>query len=320
MRKATLCVALIATLAVIFAGCGGDDSTDTSPALRGDWAYLHQQAPGDAPTIRLHLQNPSVPLDDQIFAWLFYRSAGQRYFSLNAESLVDAIFESTLPGGVWDDSPRARGLVALQRDFTYLTSAGDEETVSVDLEYDDPALQPGVRYYHRVQRVVEPMSRAGSGAPVTQGVGTAQVPIINVDPWNALSEGSQPTSGVTYMTPPVLQEPASGAVNQSTTAITFIWGATVGADDYVLQVFPSSDPTGQRNPRYQATLRQGYGGVMSYTIEDSFAAGTRFYWRVGARRAGEAQPVNEMLLQRGWLYSSMRSFVTAQAPPPPPTN
>lgn len=311
----TLPVALIAIAAVLIAGCSSTD-TGSAPEQHGDWAYLHQQAPGAAATIRLRLEQPSIPLEDQIFAWLFYRSAEQRYFSLTANNLVDAVLEARLPGGTWDDSPAARGFIEVNRSFTWIGPTGDQQTGSIDLEFSHPALQPGVRYYHRVQRVVEPMSRAGSGAPIA----TSQVATIDIDPWNALSQGSQPTPGVTYFTPPVLQSPSDGAVNQSTTALTFVWGTTVGANEYVLQVFPADDPDGRRNPRYQVTLRQDFGGTMSHTFVDDFAPGARFYWRVGARRSGEAQPVNSLLLQRGWLHSSMRTFTTAQAPPPPPAN
>ncbi|MBD3291377.1 MAG: hypothetical protein GF393_00525 [Armatimonadia bacterium] len=319
MRSIGLLATVVIIVGALLAGCGGSD-TQTAPATQGDWAYLHQQAPGDAPTIRLNLQDPSVPLDDQIFAWRFYRSAGQRYFSLTAANLVDAIFESRLPGGLWDDSPQASGLVEVDREFQWITPGGEQDTGSIDLEYSHPALNAGVTYYHRVQRVIEPPSRAGSGAPIAQQVGTSQVPLISIDPSNALSQGSQPTAGVTYLTPPVLQTPSNGAFNQSTVSITFTWSTTVGANEYVLQVFPADDPNGQRNPRYQITLRQDFGGTMNHTFTDNFEPGARFYWRVGARRAGEAQPVNELLLQRGWLHSSMRTFTTAQAPPPPPSN
>jgi hypothetical protein len=317
MRYASFPLAVTVIAALLLSGCSG---TDDAPQQQADWAYLHQQAPGDAPTIRLRLEQPSIPLEDQIFGWLFYRNSGQRYFSLTANALVDAILESRLPGGVWDDGPAARPPVEVDRDFTYISAVGDEETVSVSLEYNDPALQAGVRYYHRVQRIVEPMSRAGSGAPIAQGLAPSQVAQLDIDPPNALSDGSLPTSGVTYITPVALQSPSNGAVNQSTTQITFVWSTTVGANEYVLQVFPGDDPNGERNPRYQMTLRQDFGGTMSHTFEDDFAAGSRFYWRVGARRSGEAQPVNELLLQRGWLHSTMRTFTTAQAPPAPPTN
>ena len=103
-------------------------------------------------------------------------------------------------------------------------------------------------------------------------------------------------------------------------SITFSWSSTLGANEYVLQVFTATDPDGERNPRYQEIVRHDFGGTISRTITDSFSPGQRFYWRVGGRRSGEAQPVNGMLAQRGWLFSPMRTFVTAQAPPPPPGN
>jgi hypothetical protein len=314
MRNALSLMAVAVALALVLGGCGGTDDEPQQQITQ--WAYLHQQAPGDAPTIRLQLEQPSVPLEDQIFGWLFYRSADQRYFSLIAANLVDVIFESRLPGGIWDDSAPARGPIELSRDFTWIGPGGDQETGSIDVEFIDPALQPGVTYYHRVQRLVEPMSRAGSGAPIA----TLQVPTIDVDPWNALSQGSNPTAGVTYILPPVQQSPSDGAVNQSTVSITFSWSSTLGANEYVLQVFTATDPDGERNPRYQEIVRHDFGGTISRTITDSFSPGQRFYWRVGGRRSGEAQPVNGMLAQRGWLFSPMRTFVTAQAPPPPPGN
>ncbi len=317
MRNTCLPAALI-VIAALMAGCSGtDDGPDTQ---QGDWAYLHQQTLGAAPTIRLHLDQPSVPLEDQIFGWLFYRSANQRYFSLTARYLVDALFEARLPGGYWDDGPSGEALREIDREFRYTSPIGDEETVSVTVAWDDPALRPGVRYYHRVQRIVEPMARAGSGAPIAQALSPAQTAQIDVDPADALSKGSTPTPGVTYISPPVLQLPRDGTPDRSTTKLSFEWSAAAGADQYVLQVFPSDDPTGERNPSYQKTLRRTATGTMRHTFESALEPGTRFYWRVGARKSGEALPVNQQLLQRGWVYSSMRGFTTAQAPPPPPGN
>ncbi len=316
----TLSLSVIAIIAVMLVGgCSGTDD-GPSPVQPRDWAYLHQQAPGDAPTIRLQLEQPSVPLRDQIFGWLFYRSGQQRYFSLTASHLVGAVLEARLSGGIWDDGPGGHGFVQMVREFTWITPGGDQQTGSISLQFDRPALQPGVRYYHRVQRVVEPMSRAGSGAPIVQSLNPAQVATMTIDPWNALSEGSLPTPGVTYIAPAVLQSPSQGAVNVSTSAITFVWGATTGANEYALQVFPADDPDGVRHPRFQQTFRQEFAGTMSHTITRTFEPGSRFYWRAGARKAGEAQPVNQLLMQRGWLHSSMRTFTTAQAPPPPPGN
>ncbi len=55
---------------------------------------------------------------------------------------------------------------------------------------------------------------------------------------------------------------------------------------------------------------------MTQTITGNFAPNSRFYWRVGARREGEATPMMGGL--EGWLFSETRTFTTAVAPPPPP--
>lgn len=315
--------ALMVMIVLLVGGCDGMNEAgrgaDRAPDGQGDWAYLYQSQPGAEPNIRLHLAQPSVPLREQIFAWLFYRAEVQQHFSLNANRLVDVWFEPRL--GTWDDTAAASGPFDVSREFPWRTAAGDEETVSVQFIYYSPALQPGVRYYHRVQRVVEPMERAGSGAPIVQsaGVESAQiVPLISVDPWRALSEGSAPTRGVTYIRPVALHGPPHGAVNQSANQITFTWNATAGANEYLVQVFPGDDPSGQRQPRFQRSQRVDTAGVMSETISGPFAGGARFYWRVGARRAGDPLPVNGMLGQAGWLFSEIRTFTTAPAPPPLP--
>lgn len=323
MRLRLPFIAFMVIAVLLVGGCDAVDDavgggTDRAPDGAGDWAYLFQWEPGSEAVIRLQLAQPHIPLRDQIYAWLFYRAEGQRYFSLDASSLVDVWFEPRL--SFWDDRPGASGPFDRSRQFTWLTAAGDQESGSMQFVYYAPAMHPGTRYYHRVQRVVEPMERAGSGAPVTRSaVGTSQVvPLIDVDPWRALSEGSTPTRGVTYFTPPALQSPPHGAQNQSPSAVTFTWSATVGANEYVLQVFPADDPSGERNPRHQVTRRQDTTGTMSETIHGDFPGSSRFYWRVGARRAGDPLPVNGQLRQRGWLFSEMRSFVTAPAPPPTP--
>ena len=323
MRFMFLPGAIIVILAALIGGCSSfeDNTSDGAPQHQGEWAYLHQREAGAPATIRLRMQQPYVPMKEQIFAWLFYRSADQRYFSLDASRLVDVWYESTLPGGNWDDAPTARGPFERSRDFTWRTSAGEQETVSTQFLFFAPALQPGQRYYHRVQRVVEPLQRAGTGAPVASsaGISPAQfVPFLHVDPPRALSEGSTPTRGVTYLTPPGLQEPPAGAVDQSTHRLRFTWTGTVGANEYVLQVFPADDWGGQRNPLYQVITRHEMPVTISETIDGDFPPGRRFYWRVGARRAGDPLPFNEQLGRAGWLFSEMRTFTSAASPPSPP--
>lgn len=309
----------VAALLGVVAVAGGQ-ATDDAPV--GVASRLFQQAPGDEALIRVAVPTRSIPLREQIHAWLFFRGDGQQFFSLTAENLVSIISESRLPGGIWDDSPAFSGPFDVDLEFDFITSEGDEETIDLTAEYLHPQLQAGHTYYHRVQRVIDPMERAGSGAPIsTTQVGPSQVTVnfeLDVTPTDALSVGSRPTNGVTYFTPPILSSPEDGASNQSTSQITFTWNSTLGANEYILQVFPEDDPDGRRNPEFQVTKRQDTSGTLFETINFNFDPSSRFYWRVGARRAGEALPENGRLNQTGWLFSGIRTFTTAAAPPPPP--
>jgi len=309
----------VAALLGVVAVASGQATTDAPVGVE---SHLFQQAPGDEALIRVSVPSRTVPLREQIHAWLFFRGDGQQFFSLIPENLVAIIDESRLPGGIWDDSPAFSGPFDVSLTWTYIDPEGDEEDIDLDAEFIHPQLQAGHTYYHRVQRVVDPPSRAGSGAPITTaGVGPAQITVnyeLDVDPASALSEGSRPTNGVTYFTPPILSSPEDGASNQSTSQITFTWNSTLGANEYILQVFPEDDPDGRRNPDFQITKRQDTSGTLFETINFSFDPSSRFYWRVGARRSGEALPENGRLNQRGWLFSGIRTFTTAAAPPPPP--
>jgi hypothetical protein len=313
----TTAAAILALLGVVAVATG--QSSDDPP--EGVRSHLFQQAPGDEAVIRVRVDQSSPPLEDQVFAWLFFRDSRSRFFATNAGNLIAFIDEATLPRGVFDDGPEFSGM-EVDEEFNYVTQAGDEDQISLELVFYDFGLQPGTRYYHRVQRVVEPIGRAGAGAPIATGqVGTQQdleTPLISIEPGDALSPSSRPTAGITYFTPPVLQSPEDGSQNQSTSSITFTWNSTLGANEYILQVFPEDDPDGLRAPRYSAQVRQDTGGTMFHTINDTFAPNSRFYWRVGARRSGEPLPENGRLDQRGWLFSDIRTFTTASAPPPPP--
>jgi hypothetical protein len=64
-------------------------------------------------------------------------------------------------------------------------------------------------------------------------------------------------------------------------------------------------------------MRRDTSGTMFHTINETFDPSSRFYWRVGARVSGEAHPINGRVGE-GWLFSDIRTFVTAAAPPPPP--
>jgi len=317
MKSTTkLIAALGAILGVVLVG-GGDHTAGPPTNVS---ARLFQQSPGDEAVVRVRVPSRSIPLTDQVFAWLFFRSAGQQNFPLSADNLVAVWPEPKLPNQVWDDTAATRADIEFAATYTYIGPDGDEEDVDVDITYNHPPLLAGATYYYRVQRVVMPEQRAGSGAPITTSqIGSAQVfepAEMDVDPIDALSEGSRPTNPVTYFSPTVLQAPAAGVQNQSTTTITFTWTTTLGANQYVLQVFPEDDPNGLRLPDYEVQQRRDASGTMTQTITANFAPNSRFYWRVGARREGEATPM--MGSFEGWLFSETRTFTTAVAPPPPP--
>ncbi len=316
-KTLTTVAALLALFGVVAVASG--PSTSDGPV--GVASHLFQQAPGDEAVVRIHVPARNIPLRDQIFAWLFFRSDGQQFFSMTPDKLVGWVDEPRLPSGVWDDNAAFGGPFEVEAEFSYITPDGDEEDGDIDLLFYHWPLQAGHTYYHRVQRVIEPPARAGSGSPITTaGVRPQQLetPTLAVEPEDALSEGSTPTDGVTYFTPPILQSPENGASNQQTSSVTFTWNATTGANEYILQVFPEDDPDGRRNPDFQVQIRQDTTGTMFQTINQTFVPNSRFYWRVGARRSGEAQPENGRLAQRGWLFSAIRTFTTATAPPPPP--
>jgi len=314
IKSTTKLLAGLAALLGIAVMVTGDHTT--SPPANVS-ARLFQQAAGEEAVIRVRVPARSIPLTEQVFAWLFYRREGQANFPLIADYVVDIWPETRLANGTWDDDAATRLDLNFSADYEYLDNSGNQDTVSVDIDYNHPGLLPGGTYYYRVQRVVEPETRAGSGSPITTQISPAQVVAnINVNPQEALSQGSKPTNPVTYFTPVTLQAPDNGSQNQSTSSITFSWATTLGANEYVLQVFPEDDPSGVRNPSYQVTQRRDAAGTMSATISGSFTPSSRYYWRVGARRSGEATPLMGSI--EGWLFSEMRDYTTAVAPPPPP--
>jgi hypothetical protein len=111
----------------------------------------------------------------------------------------------------------------------------------------------------------------------------------------------------------------------------FEWTRTVGADEYMLEVFPSSDPNGLGQPilRKDGVRPLGTGNV---TVSVQFASGdlapsSTFFWRAGARASLEADEQSGQGIPRvgfgsqelsGWVLSTMRSFQTTAEPPPTP--
>ncbi|MGC9318812.1 MAG: hypothetical protein ACP5KN_12345, partial [Armatimonadota bacterium] len=160
-------VTVVAAIAALFGVMQTATGSSTTDAPKGVTSRLFQQAPGDEAVIRVQVARSSIPLQDQVFAWLFYRSDGQQNFSLLANKLVGIVLEQRLPNNVWDDDSAFDGPFEIDEEFTYITADGDEEDGSISLLFYHWQLQGGHTYYHRVQRIVEPPERAGAGAPIT---------------------------------------------------------------------------------------------------------------------------------------------------------
>lgn len=110
------------------------------------------------------------------------------------------------------------------------------------------------------------------------------------------------TTTVTAPPPPVLSSPSNGATNVSVTP-TFTWLPSAGASTYQIQVAispsftpPSIDVSGLTSTQYVVTPQQ------------PLASGTGYYWRVRAWNQGGFSD-----------WSTIWSFSTVPAPPPPPT-
>ncbi len=320
-------LALLASFVAI--GTGGNISTQAPVPI----SYIHQSAMGSTPVIRVEFTN-------NVKAWghLLFRghSAG---FPADAPYLVEV--SSGLGGEqsikIIDDVPTA----AASRDVTitinFRDEDGDPDTEDVDLTFSHPALVPGTTYFHAVRKVTEPNYPVGANPPLSQ---TGGVDGVTQDPTNAIAAGSQfpmvseatkVVGPVTYVLAAQLVSPPDNAPPQNTNSLTFEWNPTTGADEYMVEVFPASDPNGLQQPIFR---RQGIRprGAASLTetwtpATGDLQANTFYHWRVGARRsvelgggkAGQGIPrvgfgSNEIT---GYVLSSMRSFLTAPIPPQP---
>ncbi|MBU0607783.1 MAG: hypothetical protein KKI08_07830 [Armatimonadetes bacterium] len=278
---------------------------------------LAQASPGSDPVVRLDVNTDNTALD-KTHGWLIYRAANNPDFPAIAQYLIDA-----MPGQrmtVYSDEPfEYRVIEDYELTFQFLEE-GELEDGSVTVSFNDAPLVRGTRYFYRVRRIIEPLARPGENPPI----GTAQIepvePVIEPDPDDSvLSEASNACGPVTFFTSPLLSTPDNGSASQRTDAITFTWQPSVGANEYRVQVFPTSDPDGLNAPILQSSVVRDNGAAILNATIQNFAASTTYWWRVGARQSSDARmPLNLMTGVREWLYSSMRSFTTANTPPSVP--
>ncbi|MCE5238616.1 hypothetical protein LLH23_08995 [bacterium] len=277
---------------------------------------LVQRTPGDDPSVRLTISTNSTS-KAKTHGWLIFRamSAG---FSCIAANLVEAIKATNLTS--WDDEPfETRVVEDYEITFTY-PEDDDETDGSVTVSYNDEALEEGTAYYYRVQRVIEPLTDPGYNPPAADTSQELTEPDIETDPDDSiLSEPSNTGGPVTFFTSPILSTPANGSSSQPTDKVTFAWKPSEGANEYRVQVFGSDDASGVGTPLYQSTLVRDTGStILSADIKD-FEGTTTYWWRVGAHQSSDPiMPLSLLTGVRQWLYSSMRSFTTAETPPTEP--
>ena len=339
-KQARKTVTVLLAVGVVLGLVSLGQTSNEQTAPRGI-TFLHQAAMGEQPEIRYQFPKP-----DKFWGHLLFRgfTAG---FPATAPWMVQA---SGNPNGqetisFMDDTAgeEPQQTLAINVTFLDLTAQPPEyANETVTLTWAHPSLEAGTTYWHRVSRVTDPAFPPGTGAPIsTGGVTTAQAnPQPNPDneidstyEFPMISQPSAPAGPVTYILPPAPQSPTNGSDSQSTSELTFVWRQTTGADEYVVQVFPSNDPLGTGSPIFQSPPQRPTGtGNMNFTWNVSagdLVSGTNYWWRVGARRAsevntksGQGVPVcgQGSTLVRGYVLSDMFGFTTAGEPPNPPSS
>jgi hypothetical protein len=338
-KQAKSFLAVAAGLALVGAlvsiGAGGNFSSPGPTPV----SYLAQTAPGDLePVIRIKWPKP-----DRAFGHLLFRGENAG-FPPDAPYLVEV---SAAPNGeeeipFLDDNP----LFVDEQDRTitvaHLDESGEWVTDTVDCTWTHPPLTPGQAYFHRVRRVTRPLFPPGTNPPIAQGAGAIQrerayqILTNTIDQSSDFPMISEPTKvmgPVTYMVPVQLVRPAADALPQNPEGpIDFEWSQTTGADEYMLEIFPVSDPGGLGQAVFRQTnIRPTGSGNIALTLRfarGDLAGNSVFFWRAGARNSLEAtnhpsgQGIPHVGLANteilGWVLSEMRSFETAAEPPPTP--
>lgn len=295
-------------------------SGPTTATPSGLQAQLAQTAPGDTPVIKLQIFNGSTGRD-KTHGMLIFRAGNNPDFPATADFLVDAI--DGLISSYSDNPFDVRSVDSFEIAFKFIdTTSGTatETDGTVTVSYNRGALVAGNRYYYRVRRIMEPLAPPGANPPIASA--QAVTPSIETSPDNrVLSDPSNPAGPVTFFLPPVQISPTNAASSLTTSNIQFTWQTSTGANEYIVEVFPSTDPDGRQAPILQSAPQRSTGsGLLTATISGPFSATTTYYWRVGARQTADPRmPLNLATGKTGWLYSSMFAFTTANTPPAPPS-
>ncbi|MGE5531832.1 MAG: hypothetical protein ACM3VW_06945 [Bacteroidota bacterium] len=302
----------------LFAVANGDTTATPSEITS---CFLFQDAPGIAPQVELDFNTPGNARD-ATHGFLIFRAANNAQFPAVARYLID-MFSGLVSS--YTDDPTRNDVTEDQEilfQFKDVENQGELTDGSVTASYNHTPLVAGERYFYRIRRITDPLAPPGSNPPIGTAQVTPVVPVITADPdERVLTDPSNTCGPVTFFTVPLQSLPTNGASNlPTTTGITFSWQTTVGANEYIVEVFPSTDPDGLLLPVLQSTVLRSTGStIMSTVINGPFSSNTTYYWRVGARQSSDPnKPVNKQTGKQGFLYSTMRSFSTAISPPPPP--
>ncbi len=329
--KDFLIVAVAAALgaAIVSIAAGGNVNSPGAAII----SYLNQSGMGATSVIRVQYTRP-----DKANGHLLFRGeyAG---FPPDAPYLVEV---SAPPNGeetlsFMDDVPQSIAQQSRTITVAFVDESGEWATETVDVTWTHPALAQGQPYFHRIRRVTKPKLPPGSNPPVATGGNH-----IAQDPTNVITQSSQfpmisqPTNlagPVTYIIPSQLVlPPVSGPPQNPNGPIDFEWAPTLGADDYMLELFPVTDPSGLGQPAYRRTgIRPVGSGNITFSltpVPGDLAPNSVYFWRVGARNSLEAtdRPKGQGIPRvgfgqntiRGYVLSEMRSFQTAPSPPPTP--
>lgn len=300
-------------------------TTESASTLSGG---LAQSRPGADPVVRLTVKTGQSALD-KTHGWLIFRAANNPNFPAIAAYLIDAISGRKLPEDTYTDDPfDFRVVEDFEITFQYLEQ-DDLQDATVTVNYNDFPMTRGTRYFYRVRRCIEPLTRPGENPPLATGqIRTRQQqqpqptePSIETDPDDrVLSTPSNAVGPITFFTPPTLSAPANGAQSVPTDAVTFTWQPTLGANEYQVELFPADDPDGLRAPILQSVIVRDTGAAVLTATIRNLQPGTTYWWRVGARQSGDpVRPLNMMTGVKKFLYSEMRTFTTVIGPPPIPT-
>jgi len=326
--KDFLIVSVAAALgaAIVSIAAGGNWTSNPGTTVI---SYLSQSGMGATPVIRVQYAKP-----DKANGHLLFRGeyAG---FPPDAPYLVEVSAMSGVePLPFMDDVPDAQEQQDLTITVAFVDESGEWTTETVDVTYSHPPLVEGQAYFHRLRRVSKPQLPPGSNPPVgTQGQHVQQDPDNTIDQssdFPMISEPSNLAGPVTYITPSqvfpfeMLQNPNG--------PIIFEWTLTTGADEYMLEVFPVTDPGGIHSPVFRKTGIRPIGSanqIFTWTpASGDLDVDSVYFWRVGARNSLEAtdRPRGQGIPRvglgentiRGYVLSKMLSFQTAPIIPPWP--